>query len=59
MLQKVIDQILFLREKLENQISENKPYNEVCDTSEKLDMLILEYYDLKKMYNQNDGCTSG
>ena len=57
MLQKVIDEISFLRNKLEDQIVQNKPYQEICDTSKELDVLILKYYSLKKTYNQNDGCT--
>lgn len=58
MLQKILKDISFLRNKLENQIAENKPYQEICSTSQELDILILKYHNFKKTYNQNNGCTS-
>ena len=40
----MLDKINMLREKLENQLLENKSYDEVLKTSRQIDELLVEYY---------------
>ena len=45
----VVDEINVLREKLEKQIANNEPYEEIYDTSLKIDDLITKYYTSKEL----------
>lgn len=40
----LINQIDFFREKLENQINKNEPYDEIYQTSIIIDKLLVDYY---------------
>lgn len=40
----LINQIDFFREKLENQIIKNEPYDEIYQTSIIIDKLLVDYY---------------
>lgn len=41
----MLDKINMLRDKLERQVVENKPYEEVLQTSRQIDLLLVEYYN--------------
>lgn len=45
----VADEINKLREKLEKQISSNTTYDEIYDTSRRIDELITQYYKEKEL----------
>ena len=47
----MLEKIDVLREKLEQQVITNRPYNEILSTSEDLDKLIVEYYKNMESYN--------
>ena len=47
----MLERIDVLREKLEQQVETNRPYNEILSTSEDLDKLIVEYYKSMESYN--------
>ena len=40
----MLDEINVLREKLENQLLENKSYDEILKTSRQIDELLVKYY---------------
>ncbi|MBR6613445.1 MAG: Spo0E family sporulation regulatory protein-aspartic acid phosphatase [Clostridia bacterium] len=40
----MLNKINILREKLERQLLEEKPYNEVLKTSREIDELLVEFY---------------
>ena len=44
----MLNKINMLREKLENQILDNEPYDKVLDTSREIDKLLVDYYNLEK-----------
>ena len=58
MLNELVIQIGELRNLLEHQLSENVPYERLCETSKKLDVLIVEYHKIKMMHNDSRNCTS-
>lgn len=39
------EDIILLRKKMENQINENCPYDEVYKTSIEIDRLLIKYYE--------------
>lgn len=41
----MLEEINMLREKLEEEVVSNAPYEEILATSRKIDALILEYYN--------------
>lgn len=41
----MLEQINMLREKLEEEVVNNAPYEQILATSRKIDALILEYYN--------------
>jgi len=41
----MLDKINMLREKLENQILDNEPYDKVLATSREIDSLLVDYYN--------------
>jgi len=41
----MLDKINMLREKLENQILDNEPYDKVLATSREIDALLVDYYN--------------
>ncbi len=45
----VADKINKLREKIEKQITNNEPYEEIYSTSMQIDDLITEYYKEKEL----------
>lgn len=46
----IVKEIDTLKEKMEKQIVENRPYDEIYETSVAIDELLVEYY---KMYGIN------
>lgn len=54
MLNKLVAEIDELRKELENQLAENMPYERLCETSKKLDVLIVKYHKIKMMHNNNE-----
>lgn len=44
----MLEEINMLREKLENQMLNNEPYDKVLDTSREIDKLLVDYYNLEK-----------
>ena len=46
----IVKEIDTLKEKMEKQIVENRPYDEIYETSVAIDKLLVEYY---KMYSIN------
>ena len=48
----VADEINVLRERLEKQISNNVPYNEIYSTSLQIDDLITKYYKNKNLFER-------
>ena len=45
----VADRINVLREKLEDQILKNEPYDKIYKTSKEIDKLVTEYYEKKDL----------
>lgn len=43
----MLEEINMLREKLENQITDNEPYDKVLATSREIDKLLVDYYNLE------------
>jgi len=41
----MLEKINMLREKLENQILNNEPYDKVLTTSREIDTLLVDYYN--------------
>ena len=41
----IVKEIDTLKEKMEKQISENRPYDEIYKTSVEIDELLVEYYN--------------
>lgn len=48
----MLDKINMLREKLENQILNNEPYDKVLATSREIDALLVEYYNSENVISQ-------
>lgn len=48
----MLDKINMLREKLENQILDNEPYDKVLATSREIDALLVEYYNSSNFTNK-------
>lgn len=49
----MLDKINMLREKLENQILNNEPYDKVLATSREIDALLVDYYHAENMAKQD------
>lgn len=45
----MLEKINVLRDKLESQVLENRPYDEILKTSRQIDVMLVEYY--KSMAN--------
>ena len=48
----MLEEINVLREKLEKQVLENVPYNDILSTSKELDKLLIEYYKSSEVFKK-------
>lgn len=52
----ILDEIKKLKIKLEKQIEENEPYNEIYKTSVEIDKLLVKYYSSLKESKEDLNC---
>ena len=52
----ILDEIIKLKIKLEKQIEENEPYNEIYKTSVEIDKLLVKYYSSLKESKEDLNC---
>lgn len=52
----ILDEIKKLKIKLEKQIEENEPYNEIYKTSVEIDKLLVKYYSSLKGSKEDLNC---